>query len=79
MDTSQGKEDGSQANTEKKNNEIEVSVLELDSEVEDAACQLWDMTVEKDVSLHLLNLEELDILQLASIICEDSQAPRLTV
>ncbi|KAB7502926.1 hypothetical protein Anas_04266 [Armadillidium nasatum] len=36
------------------------------------------MTVEKDVSLHLLNLEEMDILQLASLIFDESCAPRLT-
>ena len=54
-------------------------ILELDSEVEESACQLWDMTVERDVTLHLLKLDELDILQLSSQVLTHSKSPRLTV
>ena len=53
-------------------------MMELDSEIEESACQLWDMTVERDVSLHLLNMEEIDILQLSAHIITHSKAPRLT-
>ncbi|XP_045109511.1 uncharacterized protein LOC123503642 isoform X2 [Portunus trituberculatus] len=54
------------------------SVLELEEDVENAACQLWDMTAEPDVVSHLLNLEVVDILQLAKEIITLSRAPRLT-
>ncbi|XP_068214168.1 uncharacterized protein [Palaemon carinicauda] len=53
-------------------------VLELAEDVESAACQLWDMTVEPDVVLHLLDLAAVDILQLATDIITLSRAPRLT-
>ncbi|KAK7074558.1 hypothetical protein SK128_000920 [Halocaridina rubra] len=54
------------------------TVLELAEDVENAACQLWDMTVEPDVVHHLLNLGAVDILQLATDIISLSRAPRLT-
>lgn len=54
------------------------AVLELAEDVESAACQLWDMTVEPDVVIHLLDLGAVDILQLATDIITLSRAPRLT-
>ena len=55
------------------------AVVELAEDVESAACQLWDMTAEPDVVLHLLDLGAIDILQLATDIITLSRAPRLTV
>lgn len=55
------------------------SILELAEDVENAACQLWDMTAEPDVVHHLLSLDVVDILQLAKDIITLSRAPRLTV
>lgn len=54
-------------------------ILELAEDVENAACQLWDMTAEPDVVRHLLSLEVLDVLQLTQDIISQSRAPRLTV
>ncbi|XP_076041595.1 uncharacterized protein LOC143025587 isoform X2 [Oratosquilla oratoria] len=53
-------------------------IMELDEDVEAAACQLWDMTVERDVVLHLLHLPATDILHLLMEIMQHSHAPRLT-
>lgn len=55
------------------------SIIELEESVENAACQLWDMTAEPDVVSYLLNLDVVDILQLAKEIITLSRAPRLTV
>lgn len=54
-------------------------VIELEEEVENAACQLWDMSAEPDVVEFLLKLEAVDVLQLANDIITLSRAPRLTV
>lgn len=54
-------------------------IVELAEDVENAACQLWDMTAEKDVVLHLLEFGAFDILHLATDIITLSRAPRLTV
>ncbi|XP_071512489.1 uncharacterized protein [Panulirus ornatus] len=54
------------------------SILELAEDVENAACQLWDMTAEPDVVYYLLSLDVMDILQLAKDIITQSRAPRLT-
>ncbi|XP_042858591.1 uncharacterized protein LOC122244679 isoform X2 [Penaeus japonicus] len=53
-------------------------IVELAEDVESAACQLWDMTAEKDVVLHLLEFGAVDILHLATDIITLSRAPRLT-
>lgn len=53
-------------------------IVELAEDVENAACQLWDMTAEKDVVLHLLEFGAFDILHLATDIITLSRAPRLT-
>ncbi|XP_063609924.1 uncharacterized protein LOC134783853 [Penaeus indicus] len=53
-------------------------IVELAEDVENAACQLWDMTAEKDVVLHLLEFGAFDILYLATDIITLSRAPRLT-
>lgn len=54
------------------------SILELAEDVENAACQLWDMTAEPDVVHYLLSLSVIDIMQLAKDIITQSRAPRLT-
>ncbi|XP_042223064.1 uncharacterized protein LOC121867264 [Homarus americanus] len=54
------------------------SILELAEDVENAACQLWDMTAEPDVVDYLLGLSVVDILHLAKDIITLSRAPRLT-
>lgn len=61
--------------TTKKND----SILELAEDVENAACQLWDMTAEPDVVHYLLSLSVVDILHLAKDVITLSRAPRLTV
>lgn len=55
------------------------TIVELGEDVENAACQLWDMTAEPDVVSYLLNLNVVDVLQLAKDIIMLSRAPRLTV
>ncbi|XP_045583596.1 uncharacterized protein [Procambarus clarkii] len=60
--------------TTKKND----SILELAEDVENAACQLWDMTAEPDVVHYLLSLSVVDILHLAKDVITLSRAPRLT-
>ena len=57
----------------------EAIVLELDPATEDAACQLWDMTVEKAVVAHILKLEEANLLHIAELTFRESLSPRLTV
>ncbi|XP_050726995.1 uncharacterized protein LOC127003947 isoform X2 [Eriocheir sinensis] len=54
------------------------AIVELAEDVENAACQLWDMTAEPDVVSYLLNLNVVDVLQLAKDIITLSRAPRLT-
>ncbi|XP_063879683.1 uncharacterized protein LOC135110928 isoform X2 [Scylla paramamosain] len=74
-----GDEEADTEHTEKQHSSLSTSnVIELEEDVENAACQLWDMTAEPDVVSHLLNLDVVDILQLAKEIITLSRAPRLT-
>lgn len=78
--TTSADEEANAEHTEKQHSSLSTSsVLELEEDVENAACQLWDMTAEPDVVSHLLNLDVVDILQLAKEIITLSRAPRLTV
>lgn len=56
----------------------ESEILELSDEVEQSACQLWDMTAERDVALHLITLDVLDMRELVEEVIKNSKAPRLT-
>ena len=64
---------------EELNQEEPPPVMELDESVEDAACQLWDMTAEKDIVHHILKMEEVDFFDLTECIVRESKSPRLMV
>ncbi|KAK4305816.1 hypothetical protein Pmani_022310 [Petrolisthes manimaculis] len=71
-------EDDSQTPEAGKSRTSRGGVIELGEEVENAACQLWDMSAEPDVVGFLIKLEAVDVLQLANDIITLSRAPRLT-
>lgn len=65
-------------NSNTEGEDVECEVLELSDEVEQSACQLWDMTAERDVALHLISLDVLDMRDLVEEVIKNSKAPRLT-
>lgn len=72
---------GDQASVEQQDEDADPAlrrVVEVPSDVEDAACQLWDMCSDRHVALHVLQLSDNLVLHMLGYALRDPTAPRLT-